>query len=100
VLVPLLNRRSGLSFRNGILLYKQLVCPMMEYACPVGRSVARSRIRKLQALQFKRLRIAASEPWYIANKQIHDYLEVPFLTGHIRSLTQRFDCMLADVGNP
>jgi hypothetical protein len=30
VLGPLLNRRSGLSIRNGVLLYKQLIRPMMD----------------------------------------------------------------------
>jgi hypothetical protein len=30
----LLNGRSGLHIRNGVLLYK-LICPMMYYACPV-----------------------------------------------------------------
>jgi hypothetical protein len=53
VLGPLLNRRSGLSFRNGVMLYRQLIPPMMDYACPVWRSVARSHIRKLQVLQSK-----------------------------------------------
>jgi hypothetical protein len=28
----LLKRKSELSFRNGILLYKQLIRPMMDYA--------------------------------------------------------------------
>ena len=35
VLRPLLNRRSGLFIRNGVLLYKQLMRPMMDYVCPV-----------------------------------------------------------------
>jgi hypothetical protein len=35
VLGPLLNRRSGLSIRNGVLLFRQLIRPMMDYACPV-----------------------------------------------------------------
>jgi hypothetical protein len=35
MLGPLLNRRSGLSVRNGVLLYKQLIRPMMDYACPI-----------------------------------------------------------------
>jgi len=52
VLGPLRNR-SGLSIRNGVLLYKQLIRPMMDYACPVWRSVARSHIRRLQVLQSK-----------------------------------------------
>jgi hypothetical protein len=33
VLGPLLNRRSGLSVRNLMLLYKQLICPVMDFAC-------------------------------------------------------------------
>jgi hypothetical protein len=27
---PLLNRRNGLSVRNGVLLYKQLIRPVMD----------------------------------------------------------------------
>ena len=41
VLGALLNRRSGLSIRNGLMLYKQLICPMMDYACPVWRDAAK-----------------------------------------------------------
>ena len=29
---PLLNMKSDLSDKNGVLLYKQLIRPMMEYA--------------------------------------------------------------------
>jgi hypothetical protein len=29
---PLLNRKSDLSVRNGVLLYKQLIRPVMDYA--------------------------------------------------------------------
>ena len=42
MLGPLLNRRSGLSVRNDVLLYKQLICPMLglrvsrlEVRCPL-----------------------------------------------------------------
>jgi len=34
MLGPLLNRKSDLSIRNGVLLYKQLIRPMMVYAYP------------------------------------------------------------------
>ena len=36
MLVPLLNRKSDLSVRNGVLLYKQLIRPVMDYAYPSG----------------------------------------------------------------
>ena len=50
MLGPLLNRKSDLSVRNGVLLYKQLIRPMVDYACPAWRSAARSHVRRLQAL--------------------------------------------------
>jgi hypothetical protein len=100
VLGSLLNRRSGLSIRNGVLLYRQLIRPMMDYACPVWRSAARCHIRKLQVLQSKCLRIAAGAPWYISSRQINEDLRVSFFADHIRALTESFDSKLADAGNP
>jgi hypothetical protein len=73
---------------------------MMDYACPVWRSAARSHIKKLQVLQSKCLRIATNAPWYIGNRQIHDDLGVPYFPDHIRHLTESFDSKLANVGNP
>jgi hypothetical protein len=77
MLGPLLNRRSGLSIRNGVLLYKQPIRPVMDSACPVWTSAARSHIKKLQVLQSKCLRIATSSPWYTGNRQNHDDFESP-----------------------
>jgi hypothetical protein len=56
LLGPLLNRRSGLSVRNRVLLYKKLIRPMMGYSHPIWRSAARSHILKLQVLQSKCIR--------------------------------------------
>jgi len=41
---PLLNRKSDLSSRNGVLPYKQLIRPLMDYACPAWRSAPMSRV--------------------------------------------------------
>jgi hypothetical protein len=60
VLGPLLNRRSSLSIKNGVLLYKQLIRPMIDYACPLWISAAHTHVRKLQVLQCKCLRIATN----------------------------------------
>ena len=50
MLRPLLNRKNDLSVRNGVLLYKQLIRPMVDYACPAWRSAARTHVRRLQVL--------------------------------------------------
>jgi hypothetical protein len=100
VLGPLLKRRSGLSVRSGVLLYKQLIRPMMDYACPIWRFTARSHVRKLQVIQSKCLRIANNAPWYVSNRQIHEDLGIPFFADHIRALTESFYSKLADAENP
>ena len=100
MLGPLLNGKSDLSVRNGVLLYKQLTRPMMDYACPAWRSASRSHVRRLQVLQSKCLRLATGAPWYVSSRQIHEDLGVPMFADHIRALTASFDSKLADAGNP
>ena len=100
MLGPLLNRKSDLSVRNGVLLYNQLIRPMMDYACPASRSAAHNHVRRPYVLKSKCLRFANSVPWYVRNRQIHEDLGVLLLADHIRALTESFDSMLADVGYP
>jgi hypothetical protein len=100
MLGPLLNMKSNLSVRNGLLLYKQLICPMMDYACRAWRFAARSHVWRLQVLQSNCLRLATGAPWYVSNRQIHEDLGVRFLADHIRALAACFDSKLADVGKP
>lgn len=92
----LLNRRSDLFIRNGVLLYKQLIHPMMDYACPIWRSAADICVRKLHVLQSKCLRIAAISPWYIGYRQIHEDLGVAFFANYIKAVTERFSSNLAE----
>ena len=75
----LLNRKSDLSIRNGVLLYKQLIRPMMDYACPALRSAVRFHVWRLQVLQSKCLRLNTGVLWYVSNRQIHEDLGVPLL---------------------
>jgi hypothetical protein len=86
MLVPPPWTGSDLSVRNGVLLYKQLISPLMDYACPAWRSVARTHARRLQAWQSKCLRLTTGSPWYVSNRQIHEDLGVPLFADHIRAL--------------
>jgi hypothetical protein len=81
---------------TGVLLYKQLLCPMMDYGCPA----ARSHVRRLQVLQSKCLRLPTVGHWHVSNRQIHEELGVPLFADHVRALTASFGSKLADVGNP
>ena len=83
MLGPVLNRKSDLSIRNGVLLYKQLIRPIMDYACPAWRSAARSHVRRLQVLQSKCLRIATGGPWYVTGRytRIWEFRCLPTTSG-------------------
>jgi hypothetical protein len=86
VLGPLTKKKHCLSIWNGVLLYKELIRHMMDYACPVWRSATRSYIMERQALYSQCLRIATNAPWYNGNNKSHDDLGVPFFTDSIVSL--------------
>ena len=100
MLGTLVNRKSDLSVRKGVLLYKQLIRPRMDYDCPAWRSAVRNHVRRLQVLQSKCLRLATGAPWYVTNRRIHESLDVPLFADNIGVLTASFDYRLADVGNP
>ena len=97
---PYLNRKSDLSVRNAVPLYKQFIRALMDYRCPAWRSTARSHVRKLEVLKSKCLRLASGAPCYVSNRQMHEDLGVPLFANHIRGLTKSFNSKLADVGNP
>ena len=63
MLGPLLNRKSDFSVSNGVLLYKQVILPMMDYACPAWRFAARTHVRRPQVLQTKCLRLVTDATW-------------------------------------
>jgi hypothetical protein len=92
LLSSLLHRRSGLCIRNRVLLYMQLIRPLMDYACPIWRSAACNHLRTLQVIRSKCLRIATCV-------QIHEDLGVPFFAEHTRALTESYHSKLAGVGN-
>jgi hypothetical protein len=72
-----------------------VVCPSGTACCPtsissstIWKSAAHIHNNKLQVLQSKCLRIATNAPWYVSNRQIHEYLGIPLFADHIRTLTE------------
>ena len=98
MLGALLNRKSDLSVGIKVLLYKELIRPMIDYARPSWKSAARTHVRRLHVLQSKCFRLAPA-PRYVSNRQIHEDLDVPLFADQIRALTASFDSKLPDVWN-
>jgi hypothetical protein len=99
VLCPLLNRSSGLSISNGVLLHKHITCPMMDYVCPIWRSLPAPTSGGCKCYSPSVLALLLVHPSIVA-AGTHEYLGVPFFADHIRAITVSFDSKLANVGNP
>lgn len=96
-LFPILNKKSPLSVRSGILLYKSILRPLLLYACPIWGTASPCVINKLQTFQNKVLRIILKCPWYIRNNQIHYELGISPLDHCIKNTAKRFFRKLPNV---
>ncbi|KAL4104985.1 hypothetical protein QTP88_020260 [Uroleucon formosanum] len=90
ILYPLLNRQSSLSWKCFILLYKQILQPLLLYAVPVWGNCAKTHIHKIQIFQSKVLRTKSNAPWFIRNAALHTDFQLPSITDYIKKLTINF----------
>jgi len=89
-----MNKRRGLSSRNGVLFHKQLIRTAIRLRVPHLEVASRNQVRKLQVVQCKSLRIMTNATWCFNNKRIHKYPEVQFLSAHHHSINLRFRLQL------
>lgn len=78
-LYPLLCRKRKVSLINKILLYKQLVRPILTYGIEIWSMTDEKSYNILQIIQNKILRMATDAPYYISNEQLHNELEIETL---------------------
>ncbi|KAL4084539.1 hypothetical protein QTP88_027487 [Uroleucon formosanum] len=89
-LFPILNRKSTLEKKCSLLIYKQILRPLITYACPIWGNCAPTHLKKLQIFQNKILRIITNAPWFVRNQSIHKDLKIPILQDHIKILANSF----------
>jgi hypothetical protein len=77
---------SSLSARDGLYV------PRLEDRCTHPRPEAAGATIQVSSY-------ATGFPWFLSNRQIHEYLGVPLFADHIGTLTACFNSKLADVGN-
>lgn len=85
-LYPLTCRKSKLSIRNKLKLYKSIIRPMMTYASPAWSHVSDHQIHRLQVFQNKLLRQIFNAPWYVRNSQLHREANLPTLKKFLREI--------------
>jgi len=89
-LYPLINKKSSLSTKNGLLLYKSILRPLLLYGSQVWGTASTTAIAKIQIFQNKGLRKILHFPWYVRNSQVHKELRVSTIKEFIYKITINF----------
>ncbi|GBO39415.1 RNA-directed DNA polymerase from mobile element jockey [Araneus ventricosus] len=97
--LPLIGRNSSLSLENKLILFKQVLRPILTYAAPIWGLAAPSNRKKVQILQNKLLRIIVNAPWFIRNSVIHSDLQIESIDDHIQKLSRKFFSGIVDHPN-
>ncbi|GBO34198.1 RNA-directed DNA polymerase from mobile element jockey [Araneus ventricosus] len=61
----LIGRKSPLSLNNKVLLFKQILRPILTYASEIWGLVVKTHLKKVQIMQNKISRIMTNVHWYI-----------------------------------
>jgi hypothetical protein len=88
-LSPLTCRRSKMSIKNKLVLYKSVVLPTMTYASAAWGHVSDAQLHKLQVIQNQFLRRTFNAPWFVRNDQLHREAKVPMLKELLLEIAQR-----------
>lgn len=90
MLYPLVSRRSRLSSRNKILLYKLIFRPTLSYGFPAWHGCAQSRRKKLQVRQNKLLKMMLDLPFNFPTAELEDASGVEELDSWTSRLLRNF----------
>lgn len=90
MLFPLLGRRSNLSLKNKVRLYKTVIRPHLLYACPIWANTAPTNLKRIEARQNRIIRMLTKAPWFIRNNQLQKDLKIPPVRDYIRHASETF----------
>jgi hypothetical protein len=72
------------------MIYRAYIRPIFMYACPVFSNAANQKIKKLQIIQNKCLRMILSESIFTRITDLHSQLKIPTIAEYIEKLTNAF----------
>jgi hypothetical protein len=72
-------RKSKMSPKNKLVMYKTIIRPTLTYAFIVWGPVADVHLNKMKVVQNCFLRTAFDDPWLVRNNQLHRHAELPML---------------------
>jgi len=81
------NLASTLQIKCTLFIYTVIIRPLITYGCPVCAATSQTKIKRLQTLQNKFIRIALKAPSFLRNKQLHNDTGLPYQSTRV---TQQF----------
>ncbi|GFW83558.1 RNA-directed DNA polymerase from mobile element jockey [Trichonephila clavipes] len=98
--ISLVGRNSPLSLENKVILYKQVLRPIITYASPVWGAAAATHMKKIQVIQNKILRLITNAPWYVRNDVIHYDLHMEPISSYTTKLARNVFRSIENHDNP
>ncbi|GFW10301.1 probable RNA-directed DNA polymerase from transposon X-element [Trichonephila clavipes] len=87
---PLIARKSCLSLRNKMLIYKLVLRPILQYASPICGHAENSNFKMLESAQNKIIKIITDSPWYVRNEDIRFALKLKTLKCFFKKIPTKF----------
>lgn len=97
-LYPLIGRRSKLSLKNKIIIYKSIIRPILTYSTPVWHEMAASHQKQLQIMQNKCLKSIFGLDWRHPTRDLHRTTGFPLIKDYCQTLVNGFNtrCLTSD----
>jgi len=89
-LYPLINRKSTLSLKNKLAVYKQVILPVIEYGVPIWESCAKTHHLRLQRTKNKFLRMILNSPPRTRTTEVYRLAEIKTLEERFGDSIDRF----------
>lgn len=87
---PLLCKRSVLSVKNKLLLYKTMLRPILMYAAPIWCHISFTAFKPLQTFQNKCLRLILNQNTYARICDLHNTTNTPYLHDYVTHISTNF----------
>lgn len=95
----ILGRRSQLSIRSKLLVYKVILKPIWCYGIQLWGTASNSNIEILERFQSKVLRTIVDAPWYVPNKVIAHDLHMCSVKEEVSNYSQKYANRLSNHPN-
>lgn len=103
---PLLKKRTGLSKPTKLLIYKQLLRPVISYSYPVWFTVSKTAMEQLKIFERKMLRICTDLQFdhhrkkHYSNRRVYEEANIKPLDQFLAQTARNFKARVASHPNP